>query len=569
MTARVVVWDAAMEPIGSAVVSVGVFDGVHLGHQTLLARAAADGAARGVESVAVTFDRDPDQVVSPDSAAPQLLTLDDKLAFIAATGVDAILVIPFTHELAEMCPEEFLESVLLHGVTPLAVHVGADFRFGCRAEGDVATMQRIGVEHGFEVCPHDLVLVGGLPVTSSRIRALVAAGDVPAAAELLGRATRAVGRVHRGRGEGASLGFPTANVVPAEFAALPADGVYAGRAILPDGREWAAAISVGTPPTFPAARDHLEAHLIGFDGDLYGQPLTLVFFARLRSQEAYVSLDALKTAIAVDVAKSLQIAGFAVDGPGEELDPNEAPFHDHLADGSPVVTDPETLEAAEQAASHRAPVHFDDIATGEWTPVVGPVEFYGSLGAGAKAFMVTAPLEAAGIPFAWDPYPPAERPLGLPGAGSYDQPFTLRVPVGSFEEAHFLTQQALANEAAVRDSDFDAYIDDPALLEAAEQAVRAVDRQPRELSPEPLDGWKTIVRDMGYDKKRLGAIEYALSAAGIPAEWKPFSPTEAPLLKLFGLRETKFSLRVPQEDADAAREVMGEVDARADRGDDA
>ncbi len=118
--------------------------------------------------------------------------------------------------------------------------------------------------------------------------------------------------VHRGRGEGAALGFPTANVVPVEFAALPADGVYAGRAILPDGRMWAAAISVGTPPTFPDARDYLEAHLIGFDGDLYDEPLTLLFIERLRAQEAYGSLDELKAAIASDVAASLDIAGFPV-----------------------------------------------------------------------------------------------------------------------------------------------------------------------------------------------------------------------------------------------------------------
>ena len=164
-----------MARLGSAVVAIGVFDGVHLGHQALLADTVADARAHGVEAVAVTFDRDPDQVVSPATAAPQLLTLGDKLGFMAATGVDAILVIPFTHELAEMCPEEFLDAVLLHAVRPLAVHVGGDFRFGCRATGDVGALQRSGAEHGFEVSPHELVASGGLPVTSSRIRSLVAA----------------------------------------------------------------------------------------------------------------------------------------------------------------------------------------------------------------------------------------------------------------------------------------------------------------------------------------------------------------------------------------------------------
>ncbi len=564
MTARIISWEPGMSPVGSAVVAIGVFDGVHLGHQALLADTVADAIERRVESMAVTFDRDPDQIVSPDTAAPQLLTLADKLTFIAATGVDAILVVPFTHELAEMCPEEFLDLVLLAAVKPVAVHVGGDFRFGCRAEGDVGTLQRIGAEHGIEVVAHDLVLAGDEPVTSSRTRALVAQGDVVGAAQLLGRATAVVGEVHRGRGEGASLGFPTANVVPVGFAALPAEGVYAGRAILPNGTPWAAAISVGRPPMFPAARDYLEAHLIGFDGDLYDQPLTLLFFERLRDQRSYDSVDQLKEAIAADVEASLRIAGFPVPDDDGDPDPYDAPFHDELADGSPVVSDPEALEAAEDAAAHSAPVYFDDIAVGEWVAVVPPLEFYGALAGVNKAFAASAPLEAAGIPFAWDPYPPDLRPSGLPGAGSYDQPFTLLVPKGSYEEARVLVEAALESVPAHEGAD--GYIDDPAALEAAEQAVRAVDRPPRALSPEPLDGWKTIARDVGYDKHRLGAIEYALSAAGIPAEWKPFSPTEAPLLKLFALRETKFALRVPSEHAEAARLLLAEVDERTAEG---
>ena len=155
----------------------------------------------------------------------------------------------------------------------------------------------------------------------------------------------------------------------------------------------------------------------------------------------------------------------------ESADPSEAPFHDTLADGSPVVSDPEALEAAEQAAAHSAPVYFDDIATGQWVAVMPPLEFYGVLAGVNKAFAVSAPLEAAGIPFAWDPYPPDQRPSGLPGAGSYDQPFTLLVPVGSFEEARVLVEAALEAEAETRDTDD--HIDDPAALEAAEQAVHA------------------------------------------------------------------------------------------------
>jgi hypothetical protein len=315
---------------------------------------------------------------------------------------------------------------------------------------------------------------------------------------------------------------------------------------------------------FPEARDHLEAHLIGFEGDLYDEQLTLLFLERLRSQQAYGSLEDLKAAIAGDVAQSLGIAGFPVPDEDGAVDPNDAPFDDALADGTPVVSDPDVLEAAEQAVAHSAPIYFDDIATGEWTAVVPPLEFYGTLAGVNKSFAVTAPLEAAGIPFAWDPYPPDQRPSGLPGAGSYDQPFTLMVPSGAYEDARALVESALESEAEVYE--VDDYIDDPAALEAAEQAVRAADRAPRKLSPEPLDGWLTIARDLGYDKHRLGAIEYALSAAGIAAEWKPFSPTEAPLLKLFALRETKFALRVPSEDAEAARLLLAEVDERTVEG---
>ena len=395
MSTRVVMWEPEMEPIGSAVVAIGVFDGVHVGHQALLAETVADAAERGVEAVAVTFDRDPDQVVSPDTAAPQLLTLADKLAFIARTGVDAILIVPFTDDLAEMCPEEFLESVLLRGVTPLSVHVGGDFRFGCRAAGDVGDLAASGKQHGFEVAAHELVVADGAPVTSSRIRALVAAGDVEAASALLGRATCVVGVVHRGRGEGANLGFATANVMPVEFAALPADGVYAGRAILPGGDQWAAAISVGTPPTFPEARDHLEAHLIGFEGNLYDQQITLIFFSRLREQEAYDTLDELKAAIAGDVEASLAIAGFP---------------------------------AAET----------------EWVPVLGPIDITDPLGAGLEAFMFTAPLDAAGIPYQWDPFAPEDRPTSIPGGNTFEPPFTLLVPR---EYAEAATRRARAGAA--------------------------------------------------------------------------------------------------------------------------
>ena len=215
-----------------------------------------------------------------------------------------ILVVPFTPVLAEMAPDDFVDSVLLVAMRPVTVHVGRDFRFGARATGDVSTLQRLGLAHGFDVRPHELVTDGSSAVTSTRIRGLVASGDVVSAAALLCRRPRVTGTVRRGRGQGAKLGFPTANVAPVPFAALPADGVYAGRAILEDGAVRAAAISVGTPPSFPEARDYLEAHLVDFEGDLYDTTITLEFLKRLRDQQAYPSLDGLTAAIADDVAQA-------------------------------------------------------------------------------------------------------------------------------------------------------------------------------------------------------------------------------------------------------------------------
>jgi riboflavin kinase / FMN adenylyltransferase len=392
VSARIITWQRGTEPLGSAVVAIGVFDGVHRGHQAVLRDTVADAGSRGAHSVAVTFDRDPDQVVSPQTAAPQLLTLGDKLSAMARTGVDAILVIPFTHELAEMEPESFLEDVLLSALAPVAVHVGHDFRFGRRAAGDVATLKRVGAEAGFEVVPHALVTAGGQPVTSTRIRGLVAAGDIAQATELLGGHPCVTGTVHPGRGEGAGLGYPTANVVSVPFAALPGDGVYAGRALLADGSLWPAAISVGVPPMFPQAADYLEAYLLDFDGDLYGRPITLEFWARLRDHETYSSLHELKTAIAEDVRNTAEIAGFT------DIDD---------------IADPAALEAAERAvravgrppktATTRAPSR---PGAEERVVLLGDLPF-------DKQHLeaIDAALFAAEIDHFWEPYAPDQRPL--------------------------------------------------------------------------------------------------------------------------------------------------------------
>lgn len=299
---RTVLWASDVPSLGPAVAAIGVFDGVHVGHQALVADAVRIARSRDVASVVVTFDRDPDQVVTPTAAVPQLLDLPDKLEYLTDLGPDAVLVVPFDKRLASMAPLAFLDEVLLHALEPQAVVVGYDFRFGHRAEGDVDVLMRYGAEHDFTVVAHDLVRVDGDPVTSTRIRALVAAGDVARAGGLLGRPHRVRGTVVHGREAGAELGAPTANLEVGPWAALPAGGVYAGRVRVAD-RDYAAGVSVGVPPTFPGSAAILEAHLIDFNGNLYDAALVVEFIDRIRDQRVFENTADLAKAIASDLAE--------------------------------------------------------------------------------------------------------------------------------------------------------------------------------------------------------------------------------------------------------------------------
>jgi riboflavin kinase/FMN adenylyltransferase len=296
-----------MAGLGEAVVTVGVFDGVHLGHQALVTDTVAEARRGGVSAAVVTFDRDPDRVVDPAHAAPQLLELDDKLALLGALGPDVVLVVPFDTRVAAMPPTAFLDGVLARALAPAAALVGHDFRFGAKAAGDVTTLEAYGAAHGFPVTGHPLVSAGGAPVTSTRIRALVAAGDVEGAAALLGRPHRVRGKVVAGRGEGARLGAPTANLEAPSYAALPADGVYAARARI-GAAIHPLAVSVGVPPTFPEASCALEAHVLDFAGDLYGRELDVEFLRRLRDQRRFDSAEELAAAIAADVREVREAA---------------------------------------------------------------------------------------------------------------------------------------------------------------------------------------------------------------------------------------------------------------------
>lgn len=390
-------WSDGMEPLGDAVVAMGVFDGVHLGHQALLAACVTEARRREALSVALTFDPDPEQVVFPEAAAPQLLSLDSRLRELARTGVDAVVVVEFTPQLGAMPAERFLDDVLGTAMCPLTIHVGEGFRFGVRAEGDLDTLYVWAAEHNADVSPHPLLVIDGSPVSSTRIRALVAEGRVAEAAGLLGRPPAVTGTVGHGRGEGAHIGFATANVHPEPHAALPADGVYAGRAVLGDGTAWPAAISVGTPPSFPSATDFLEAHLIGFEGDLYEDSLTLEFVERLREQCAFDDMSLLSAQIAHDIARTVELSG------GVSLPTDQPPVFDE--DG---VDDPVALAAAEEAVRHASrPFVPADADIRGWVCVFGPHRMSTLfMDGGVAGSLITGPLEAVGIAYAWDPFSP-------------------------------------------------------------------------------------------------------------------------------------------------------------------
>lgn len=296
--------EACPRPQRGSVVTIGVYDGVHLGHRALISRVRATAAQLGCATAVVTFDRHPATVVRPESA-PRLLTdLAQRLELLASTGLDYAVVLRFDEERSREPAEEFVHEVIVGCLRARAVVVGHDFHFGHRRRGDVVLLQRMGAELGFDVVGIALVdHEDGEAVSSTRIRQLLAAGQVEHAARLLGRPHEVRGRVTRGDARGADLGFPTANVaVPAEVA-LPADGIYAGWYVRPDGSVHRAAISLGRRPTFhPDARvSVLEAHLLDFTGDLYDEEAKVRFVERLRGELRFDSVDELVAQIGRDV----------------------------------------------------------------------------------------------------------------------------------------------------------------------------------------------------------------------------------------------------------------------------
>lgn len=306
---------------GPAVVTIGVFDGVHLGHQRIVGRAIEAGAELSLPVAVMTFSPHPDEVVRPGSHPPLLCTLRRRIDLLASLGVDAVCVVPFTLEFSRLGPEEFVQTVLADRLHARRVVVGINFRFGHRARGDVDLLAELGEKYDFAAEGVPLLAEDGVAVSSSSLRGQLRAGDVAGAARGLGRPHRVEGIVVRGHRRGRALGFPTANLETADHTAIPADGVYAGwlATLDDDGRDterWPAAISVGTNPTFEGKHRVVEAHALDRDDlDLYGVHVAVDFTARLRDMTRFDSAEALVEQMRQDVD---QARALLVPGPGRQ-----------------------------------------------------------------------------------------------------------------------------------------------------------------------------------------------------------------------------------------------------------
>jgi riboflavin kinase/FMN adenylyltransferase len=315
--------EATPSDLGRTVITIGMYDGVHRGHQKLIGAAVARARAMRRPSLLLTFDPHPAEVVRPGSHPAILTSLDRKAELVADLGVDAMCVLPFTPDFMRLSPESFTHTVLAEQLHAALVVVGANFTYGHKAAGNVDSLAVEGRRFGFAVegialaedSSGDDTDTDAVTISSTYIRACVAAGDMVPAARALGRPHRVDGVVVRGDRRGRDMGFPTANVESPPFTAIPADGVYAGHLVTRDPRtgesrdRFPAAISVGSNPTFQGSRRTVEAYLLDYDGDLYGEHVGVEFVHRLRPMAAFPDVEALLAAMAQDVQDTRALLG--------------------------------------------------------------------------------------------------------------------------------------------------------------------------------------------------------------------------------------------------------------------
>lgn len=292
----------------STVAIVGVFDGVHLGHQAVIAQARALAGEGRV--VALTFDPHPLAVLAPESTPDMLMSIDDRVEALHGAGVDSVVIVPFTEDLSNQTPEEFVEEFVVRRAGADIVVVGENFRFGRGASGDIETLRDLGQDLGFAVRPLELRGDGGR-FSSTRVRKALTSGDLPAAMEVLGHPFAYHGVVVHGDHRGRALGVPTANIVVPRGRMAPADGVYAGIVADREAR-WPAAISVGENPQYAGTERRIEAHVIDRDDlDLYGKAIVVTFTHRLRGMETFDSEEAFIAQMQrdIDQARTLLAQG--------------------------------------------------------------------------------------------------------------------------------------------------------------------------------------------------------------------------------------------------------------------
>jgi riboflavin kinase/FMN adenylyltransferase len=294
-----------------SVVALGTFDGIHLGHRAVIGTAVERARALGVQAVALTFDPLPASVLRPGEALPEILSLEERLSRIAALGPDVALVIPFTLEFSRVEADAFVRDVLAGRLRAREVVVGFNHTFGRGARGTPDLLRDVAAPLAIRVHVVAPLRVDGVVVSSSSVREALRQGDVRRAASLLGRPYTIRGRVVRGAMRGRQLGFPTANLTPAGPMLLAA-GVYAARAEW-DGGSGPAVVNVGVRPTFGESTPTIEAHLLDVKVDLYDQPLSLAFVARIREEMKFPSVDALRARIGEDVAAARTLLGSGFD----------------------------------------------------------------------------------------------------------------------------------------------------------------------------------------------------------------------------------------------------------------
>ncbi len=293
--------DSITVPIENSSAAIGTFDGVHIGHQAIIKAAVRDARAQGRPSVVFTFDRHPAELLAPERVPGYLTTPHQRNAIIAELGADALVIARFDTALSNLSPDDFVKTILKALLGARTIVVGANFLFGKGRAGNIDYLRTVQARFDFALHAIEPVLYAGLPASSTRIREALRQARILEAESMLGRPYTFVGGVVHGQQLGRTLGYPTANLDNPCRQIIPGDGIYAVLVTLPDGRGYGGACSIGNRPTIEGAGRSMEVYLLDFDGDLYGQQLEVRFVKRLREEEKYDSLEALKEQMARDV----------------------------------------------------------------------------------------------------------------------------------------------------------------------------------------------------------------------------------------------------------------------------